>query len=54
MQANGRLQRWNSRGLRPQGSVEAARGRFLAAASTRLCGRKPLLFQHCSLPFACT
>ena len=24
MQANGRLQRWNSRGLRPQGLVEAA------------------------------
>ena len=23
-QANGRLQRWNSRGLRPQGLVEAA------------------------------
>ena len=24
VQANGRLQRWNSRGLRPQGWVEAA------------------------------
>ena len=24
MQANGRLQRWNSKGLRPQGLVEAA------------------------------
>ena len=24
MQANGRLQRWNSRGLRPQSRVEAA------------------------------
>ena len=24
MQANGRLQRWNSRGLRPKGWVEAA------------------------------
>ena len=31
----------------------ALRGSFLAAASTKPCGRQPLLFQRCSLPFAC-
>ena len=54
----------------PRGSFHQARGRqrsslktlttlqllhcFLAAAATKPSGRQPLLFQGCSLPFACT